>query len=123
MGLFDGLLGGKKAAKPAAPKPEKTNKEFFLDPDEAKTFGDIDYMRTAKAVRKTFPATGGAKEGAEVVEVISSLEKVDLEAQSRGKVEPTLEEVSQPAPEASERRQRDNNLDMFRNMAKDLRKG
>ncbi|AFY59980.1 hypothetical protein [Synechococcus sp. PCC 6312] len=122
MGLFDGLLGGKKAAKAAAPKPEKPNQEFFLDPDEAKTFGNIDYMRTAKAVRKTFPATGGAKEGAEVIEVVSSLEKVDIEAKNRAAIEPTLEDVNQPAPEVSERRQRDNNLDIFRNMAKDLRK-
>ncbi len=120
MGLFDGLLGGKKAA---APKVEKPSQEFFLDPDEAKTFGNIDYMRTAKTVRKTFPATGGAKEGAEVIEVVSSLEKVDVEAQTRGKVEPTLEDVSQPAPELSARRQRDPNLDLFRNMAKDIRKG
>jgi len=118
MGLFDGLFKGKRESEPK----EKPTQEFFLDPDEAKTFGNIDYMRTAKAVRKTFPATGGAKEGAEVVEVISSLEKVDVASQNRGQAEPTLADVSQPTPELSQRRQQDSNLDMFRNMAKDIRK-
>ena len=32
---------------------------FFLEPDDAKSFGDIDYMRTAKTVKKTFAKSKG----------------------------------------------------------------
>jgi hypothetical protein len=31
--------------------------DFFLEPDDAKTFGDIDYMRKAKRVKRTFAKT------------------------------------------------------------------
>ncbi|WP_448534178.1 hypothetical protein [Parathermosynechococcus lividus] len=119
MGLFDGLFrGGKKA--PADPKPTK---EFFLDPDEAKTYGNIEYMRTAKPVKKTFPATGGSTEEVEVVELVSSLEKVDVAAQNKGTPEPSVTDVSAPAAEEQERRRTDTSLDLFRSMAKDLRRG
>ncbi len=119
MGLFDGLFRrGKKAA--AEPKPTK---EFFLDPDEAKTYGNIDYMRTPKAVKKTFPASPDKKKVVEVVELVSSVEKVDPEAQNKGQPEPSVSEVVPPAQEEQERRRRDPNLDLFRSMAKDLRRG
>jgi len=119
MGLFDGLFrGGKKAA--AEPKPTK---EFFLDPDEAKTYGNIEYMRTVKSVKKTFPATGGSKETVEVVERVSSLEKVDVEAQNKGQPEPSVTEISSAAAAEQDRRRSDPNLDLFRSMAKDLRRG
>lgn len=117
MGLFDGLRG-KKAKQP---QETKSDDAFFLDADEAKTFGNIDYMRTAKAVRKTFPATGGSKEGAEVIEAVSSLEKIDGMAQKRATAEPSLDEVSKIDGTKETRRRSDANLDMFRSMAKDIR--
>ena len=47
---------------------------FFLSSDEAKTLGNIDYMRTPKTVRRTFPKTMSNKVG-EQIEVISALDK------------------------------------------------
>ncbi|BAY51381.1 hypothetical protein NIES2134_110310 [Thermostichus vulcanus NIES-2134] len=117
MGLFDGLF---RRGKQADARPSK---DFFLDPDEAKTYGNIEYMRTAKVVKKTFPATGGAKEEVEVVELVSSLEKVNPEAENKGKPEPSVSDVIPPAVEEEERRRRDPSLDLFRAMAKDLRRG
>ncbi|MDJ1183301.1 hypothetical protein [Roseofilum casamattae] len=44
--------------------------DFFLPPDEAKTFGDIDFMRRKQSTRKTYPK---GKRATEVVQA-SSLE-------------------------------------------------
>ncbi|WNC87036.1 hypothetical protein RHP47_01595 [Thermosynechococcus sp. QKsg1] len=117
MGLFDGLF---RRGKQADAQPSK---DFFLDPDAAKTYGNIEYMRTAKVVKKTFPATGGAKEEVEVVELVSAIEKVNPEAENKGKPEPSVSDVVTPPVKEQERRRRDPSLDRFRSMAKDLRRG
>ncbi|BCX12904.1 MAG: hypothetical protein KatS3mg067_1842 [Thermosynechococcus sp.] len=117
MGLFDGLFRRRKQAEP------RPSKDFFLDPDEAKTYGNIEYMRTPRVVKKTFPATGGAKEEVEVVELVSSIEKVNPEAENKGKPEPSVSDIRTPPAEEQERRRSDPNLDFFRSMAKDLRRG
>ncbi|MDG2990529.1 hypothetical protein L3556_06215 [Candidatus Synechococcus calcipolaris G9] len=117
MGLFDGLRG-KKAKQP---QETKSSDAFFLTSDEAKTFGNIDYMRTAKSVRKTFPATGGSKEGAEVIETVSSMEKIDAAAQNKAIPEPSLGDVNPIDGTKETRRRADANLNPFRSMAKDIR--
>lgn len=110
-------------------KPAKTPKEsqaYFLDPDEAQSYGDIDYMRTSKTVRKTF--LGGK---IEVIEEISAKEKRVREERGMGK---SIAESSTPSAEANtstpsssiptERRRSGSEMDRFRNMAKDInRKG
>lgn len=117
MGLFDGLFRRRKQAD------AQRSKDFFLDPDEAKTYGNIEYMRTPKVVKKTFPATGGAKGEVEVVELVSSIEKINPEEENKGKAEPSVSEVVTPPVEEEERRRKDPSLDLFRSMAKDLRRG
>ena len=98
---------------------KSSEKEFFLNPDDAKSLGDIDYMRTLRTVRKTFPnIVGDKKEVVEVVEQISATEKVIL---TEGKVVPTVQ-ASEPPPVDSSRRQGDSSLDSFRKMARDLGK-
>lgn len=106
---------------------------FFLDADDAKSLGNIDYMRTPKTVKKTFPGMAG-REGFETVEIVSNQEK-------RVEGEPTKPQFSAPTnngngnlrngfsansesetPETNGRRQADSSMDMFRNMAKDIRK-
>ncbi|HIK22461.1 MAG TPA: hypothetical protein IGQ16_02160 [Thermosynechococcus sp. M3746_W2019_013] len=117
MGLFDGLFRrGKQADAPPS-------KDFFLDPDEAKTYSNIEYMRTPRVVKKTFPATGGAKEEVEVVELVSSIERVNPEAENKGKLEPSVNDIMTPPAEEQERRRSDPSLDFFRSMAKDLGRG
>jgi hypothetical protein len=101
-------------------EPKEDANSFFLDADSAKTFGDIDYMRTAKAVRKTFPKTLGAKEGAELNESTSSMDKVEGGIGSISKAAKAPE--IKPSQEGSDRRSRDTGMDMFRNMAKNIKR-
>ena len=41
----------------------RQSRDFFLSPDEAKTLGDIDYMRTPKTIHHTFPKIDNPNEG------------------------------------------------------------
>ena len=98
----------------------QTSQAFFLDPDDAKTMGDIDYMRTVKTVRKTFPKTAGWGDRFELVEETSALNKassVDGVSIEPPPAAPTSEPTEAPN---FQRRQADSSMDLFRNMAKDL---
>jgi hypothetical protein len=92
---------------------------FFLEPDEAKSMGNIDYMRTARKVKKSYPTTKAWGAGFEQETVTSAI--------SKGVSQPSAFEVelkaSEEAPsEVAQRRKATSDLDMFRNMAKDIRK-
>jgi hypothetical protein len=106
-------------------KPVTTNETegdtYFLDADSAKTFGDIDYMRTPRSVKRSFPTMNGVK-GAEYVEVISATEKEvkDVEEEtSSPSISPKVESNFEPNRNNV---RVDSSMDMFRNMAKDLNK-
>ena len=116
MALF-GLFGKKDK------KDDSDNKEsaYFLDQDSAKTFGDIDYMRTPKAVRKTFPTVNGVK-GADIVGVFSATEK--MEGAETGT---TSNQAAEPIPPSTFEPKKlntrvDSSMDIFLNMAKDINK-
>lgn len=109
------------------PQPQAQQQKggaYFLDPDDAKTYGDIDYMRTARKVRKTF--MGGS---VEMIEEISATEKRRLNDQAPSKsnsetsasTPASTSESAAPTPQV-ERRRASSEMDMFRNMAKDLGK-
>ena len=58
MGLFDRLLkqdsqDSDNTIKPRKPAKEKPS-EFFLDADSSSSLGNVDYMREAKTIRRTF---------------------------------------------------------------------
>ncbi len=116
MALF-GLFGKKDKNEDS----DKQGSEFFLDQDSAKTFGDIDYMRTPKAVKKTFPTVNG-KKGAEIVEVVSATEKTEgteietTSSSSSASISPSTFE-----PKRLNNRV-DSSMDIFLNMAKDIKK-
>ena len=114
------------AIKSTASQPAPTSKAFFLNDDEAKSWGNVEYMRKAMKVRRTFPKTAGGNVR-EIVSEISSLEnKLQL---SQAQIE-----IANPAPAAqpksailnndaiAERRSTDSSMDLFRNMARDLKK-
>ena len=42
---------------------QQNSQDFFLSPDESKTLGDIDYMRTSKTIHHTFPKMDNPDEG------------------------------------------------------------
>jgi hypothetical protein len=94
---------------------------FFLDPDQAKSMGDIDYMRTARKVRKTFPSTKAWGNAFEQEVKVSATEMMNGNGQ---KVVPSeLFQASEAVEDAGAvRRRAASDLDMFRNMAKDIRK-
>ena len=62
-GLFKRLFGEKSAENLDSETAmsfrwNRPSKDFYLSPDEAKTLGDIDYMRTPRTIHHTFPKVG-----------------------------------------------------------------
>lgn len=126
------------------------DKDFFLSPDDAQTLGDIDYMRKAKRTRRTFPKTLKNKDGFALENEVSSIEDRNklfkgngngsvnttfststfqsqpasqVEFNNNQKAKEAQQSISFEAPKpAEERRQPDNSMDMFRNMAKNIRR-
>lgn len=104
---------------------------YFLEPDDAKTFGDINYMRSPTSVKKRF-----AKKKDDTGEVLE--QEVETSAfgqviRSNKKISATPEPLPTPEnqpmkesqPNSFERRRadaKDSNMDMFRNMARDMKK-
>lgn len=138
-GFIRGLFGSK--SKRNAEENPQSKEAFYLTDDEAKTFGDIDYMRSSKKTRRTFPKKV-VGEINEFINQVSSMKKSDL------KDEPTVSspfntmplnttplngsqpsKPSEPDPSSptnsansAERRRADPNMDTFRNMARDIKK-
>ena len=130
---------------PAA--PPKAGDDFFLEPDAAKTFGNIDYMREVKTVERTFPK---GKRKAQVRQISSNTYR-NLDSQysngSSSSTAPkqtfatatsfastttstiststaTASSASASKVETEKRRPaQDTSMDMFRSMAKSIRKG
>lgn len=120
----------------AAPAPTASN-YYFLDADDAKTFGDIEYMRSVKSTRRTFPKVKVGEDN----ELIQNVSALSAEQIKNGKPA-TASSISiasastasingaangaQPADPAGvdngDRRRTDTSLDAFRSMARDLRK-
>ena len=106
------------------------NKDFFLNPDEAQTLGNINYMRKHNKIRHTFPKTLKNPQGFEVVKDISSVEETSMPSFQESSPESTKESSfssttfqsssstsSSPKPTPSS-----SNMDMFRNMARNIGK-
>ncbi|MFZ4639256.1 MAG: hypothetical protein ACOYMP_02475 [Nodosilinea sp.] len=133
-GFIRGLLGGKaknpgesdRPVQSEAPAIERAKDAFYLDPDDAKTYGNIDYMRSSKMVRRTFAKKQGETEEKESIKKISALESVKLR-ENDALASKKSQSISQPSFEPTvtpslDRRKVDTNLDMFRKMAKDIKK-
>lgn len=128
-GFIRGLFGSRKnETDQGSGAQPKSGGAYYLSSDDAKTFGDIDYMRTSKTVKRTFPK-GGPR-----VRSISSDKDVDANAVNRSTTNvsstnqtfrPAAPPTNSTAPavdSSSNRRAPDDSMDMFRNMAKDIRK-
>ncbi|AFY71319.1 hypothetical protein Pse7367_3070 [Thalassoporum mexicanum PCC 7367] len=138
FGLLSNLSGLLSSDGDKKPKEKKANKpqparsvqqnagpgEFFLSADDAKTFGDIDYMRTAKAIKKSFPKAPGQSEGAEIEVVVSNLTEEKGETDSKPAETATSASSfgNQPSFTPNTKVKTDTNMDMFRNMAKGIKK-
>jgi len=132
-GFIRGLFGSKKNENNAnnGARPKSTG-SYYLSSDDAKTYGDIDYMRKAKTVKRTFP------KGAPRITSVSA-DKEKRVTESAPKSIPSSQaqsfrpstsfnnstpsfKSSAPPTSSTERRTPDNSMDMFRDMAKDIRK-
>lgn len=132
-GFVKRLFGSKRADSDATAqrvKPQSTSGAYFLDEDSAKSLGNLDYMRTAQTIRRTFPKTAGSPEEKEVIKRVSAMDSVQLSkyeaeaAAQRGTPanQPNVQTSPTTSGEAAERRRLDSSMDLFRNMAKDIRK-
>ncbi len=129
-----------------------SDKDFFLSPDEAQTLGDINYMRKSKKIRRTFPKTLKNKDGFEMITDVSSLEDNSnlYNGNNNGNGQPSTTVFTTPTPTfqsqtfsqaasasqpqsngngstqqpkpVEQRRKQDDSMDMFRNMAKNIRR-
>lgn len=144
-GFLRGIFGSKpKDETPVKPevKPPKPAREksqaYYLNADEAQTYGNAEYMRTAKKIRRTFPKTVNNSE----IEFETEVASVNPSDRNLGTQIPKLSIGSAAAPisstnskqattstgsttsstGANERRKADSSLDIFRNIAKDIRK-
>ncbi len=124
MGIFE-FIFGKSAPKEANPPKQA----YYLNDDDAKSFGDIEYMRSNKTVRRTFAKKKGQKH-MESVRQISAM-KAAAFSDNRGSFGVTPQSsssstgtpVTPQAPASAPRRKATGkDMDMFRNMAKDIRK-
>lgn len=133
VGLIKNIFGGKSDDSKQNGEQPKRQKAFYLDPDEAKTLGDIDYMRKPNTVRRSFPKSVGNPEGGEQVEEVSALEKKSLSKQKNLQPQQSSQSSEQNRqqqetysakddPQIQQRRQSDSSLDTFRNMARDIKK-
>lgn len=127
VGFIKGLFGSKKSQDVVVEQqrtpvePTQTAKTYFLSEDDAKTLGNIDYMRTPKKIRRTFPKTASTGKSSEFIQSVSSMEMVrDGQSPSVPSV-PTSSAPATPS-QTEERRRSDSSMDMFRNMAKDIKR-
>lgn len=146
MGIFEFVFGK------SVPKDDTQGKQaYYLSDDDAKTFGNIDYMRSTKVVRRTFAKKKGETEHMESVRQISAMDAKSIDGVNTGYSAPTptfgsyaapaatpasspstdstpaASETSEPAPAPTpaapaRRKSTGSDMDMFRNMAKDIRK-
>ena len=127
-GFIKGLFRKKKqeTTQDSPPVTPQNQGAYFLEPDDAKTFGNIDYMRTSKTITRTFA------KGAPRVRQVSSTADEDATnptppsismgstaAQTPSQTSSSSSSFSSPQ---SQRRTADANMEMFRNMAKEIRK-
>ncbi|MGA7937666.1 MAG: hypothetical protein WCA35_29220 [Kovacikia sp.] len=132
VGFIKRLFGSQKPPEeaftppPFAPKDSQKPEAFFLNADEAQSLGDLNYMRKAKAIRRTFPKTLDSPNNLEITVEVSSTTKrnSDLTSQMRSP-ESVSESPTSESPkgdEAAERRRTDTSMDMFRAMARRIKK-
>lgn len=133
-------------------KTAMANDDFFLQPDDAKSLGDVNFMRKSVRVRRTFPKTKKNPNGFEVVKEVSSVDAKNFNGfngnetiannfssvtnnksiisgngsygtNGNGNGSVNGNNASANSPETtSEPKKVDNNLDMFRNMARQIKR-
>ena len=130
IGFIKGLFNSGEKSKEtvvqqSASIPARQSEAFFLDDDAAKSLGDIDYMRTAKSVRRTFPKAMNNQAESERTVTVSAMLKQNPNMNGQTiAAEPVNSSQAAPAKvdQAEERRRTDTSMDMFRSMARQIKK-
>jgi hypothetical protein len=106
----------------------RSEEEFYLDSDQAKTLGDIDYMRTSRQIKRTYAKYKSVDQGGmEVIKQVSATSDFladDLKTatpQSSFTSSETSSNGSSGSSNGSGSRV-DSSMDMFRKMAKEVKK-
>lgn len=145
-GFIKGLFRSKpkaesvEPAEPTPPQPQAKPGAYYLTPDEAKTYGNVEYMRSTKSIRRTFSKKKVGEDN-EMIRTVSAMEMQKAKQNGQAAPTPTTPKpptngamngsangASAPASNTSEpianseRRRADDSMDMFRNMARDLKK-
>ncbi len=126
-GFLRGLFGSKPQSEDTTVQYNQPDQSgsYFLDADSAKTFGNVDYMRSAKTIRRTFPKVeGDKKEEMEQIKQVSAMTEMNgNNTTSTGvEVNGTVSGSATKSEVVSERRRSDSSMDMFRNMARDIKR-
>ena len=129
MGILEFVFGK------GAPKDDTQPKQaFYLNDDDAKTFGNIEYMRSSKTVRRTFAKKKGQEKHMESIRQISAMKAAAADndgvfspltqdvAAANGAQSGAAPDMGVPKSERPRRKPGSSDMDMFRNMAKDIRK-
>lgn len=144
MGLFEAIFGK------GASKDDTTPKQaYYLNDDDAKSFGNIEYMRTNKTIRRTFAKKKGQTEHMESIRQVSSTKKINVDGSPvKGQAsyglsdsnnnspsyssaptpsfesKPATSNAATPEPPSSSARRKpsSSDMDMFRDMAKKIGK-
>jgi len=125
MAGFFGLFSRKNKSDVVKQSSEKPKDAFFLEPDEAKTLGDIEYMKKPIIIRRTFAKTAASGDIGESIKSISSLESKVLnpkELEGKKAETPVFSQEAQPSPKNERKASSDDGLDSFRKMARDINK-
>ena len=116
MAGFFGLFGGRTKYVGEPDPVTETKEAFFLEPDAAKSLGDVEFMRKPITIKRSFPKTLKGK-GTEVVQQVSALEKIKVQGQG---VPVQPQGITPAEPQRPQRRDVANDLEPFRQMAKDI---
>ncbi len=95
---------------------------FFLEPDDAKTFGDIEYMRTPNKVKHKFPKSKANGGGFEITKELNAMEIKGLNAPAAPAAPAPTAADAPTANPSNPRRATDSTMDMFRQMAKSIKR-
>jgi hypothetical protein len=79
-GFFSNLFGRKNNDN------DQPKEAFFLDSDDAKSLGDLDYMRTPNVIRRTFPKTASDPVHKELIQSYTATGKTTIKMEGLDKV-------------------------------------
>jgi hypothetical protein len=114
--------------------------DFFLEPDDAKTLGDVDYMRKPNRVKHTFPKTKANGGSFSIEKEVNAMEERRLDgknfatgsnatsstgsfgADSNGASSNGTSPSFSSEPKFSPKAKTETSMDMFRNMAKKMKR-